>query len=664
MKFKTADGTRVILMACCFCWCLHPPLHGQTNPKTILGVRDFLNEYLNFSSLPLYQQDTYCGQVSSYDTTGGNDDGFSGKYSQLYRNADSTLTIFEMKGPGVIQRIWTPTPSDDSLDFYIDDPVRPAFTLRYRDLFSGKVYPFVAPLCNNQLGGFYCYLPIPFNRSCKIVYKGKKTQFHQIQYRIFPPSTGLHSFQLPFSATEKKALVDISTYWSSPILSQGTKSEGSAMPVIQSRKKFNIQPGQTVPIFSSQTGGRIRGIELGPVIAFEGLEKNVDIKITWDNEAYPAVYCPVADFFGYAYGKASMRSLLIGSDASKNYCYFPMPFDRASRIELIYRKNESRPSSPIAIESNILFQNSARKPSMEGKFYTQWSAKTTVTGQPHTLLEIKGKGHMVGTSLQAQGLKPGMTLFFEGDDSTAIDGQHRMLGTGSEDFFNGGWYALLDRWDGPYSLPLSGSLDYSLPFCRTGGYRLFIGDKISFEQSLFQSIEHGPTGNTFPGWYTSTSYYYCDRPAANNQIPAASSTRVHQPDTMILYPQILPFSLEGDIHSVTKWAYPTGGETYYFTVQTGSFIRTGLAEIPDGDYDLSLDYIKSPESCEFSIWQRQTPLTDPIQAYHEQALRVESQKMCKLHIDRLNQTITFQFKTEPGKNKFILNRIILTRLSD
>ncbi len=44
------------------------------------------------------------------------------------------------------------------------------------------------------------------------------------------------------------------------------------------------------------------------------------------------------------------------------------------------------------------------------------------SGRPHTFADIKGKGHYVGTLLQAQGLKAGMTIFFEGDDSTSIDG--------------------------------------------------------------------------------------------------------------------------------------------------------------------------------------------------------------------------------------------------
>ncbi|MFQ6098447.1 MAG: hypothetical protein ACE5O2_12045, partial [Armatimonadota bacterium] len=40
-----------------------------------------------------------CRQASSYDRTGGNDDGFSGKYSVL-RVEGNERVIFDEKGPG------------------------------------------------------------------------------------------------------------------------------------------------------------------------------------------------------------------------------------------------------------------------------------------------------------------------------------------------------------------------------------------------------------------------------------------------------------------------------------------------------------------------------------------------------------------------------------
>jgi len=56
--------------------------------------------------LPRFRDSIYVGSVSSYDRTGGNDDGFSGKYS-FVRKDDRGLVLANLKGPGVVTRIAT-----------------------------------------------------------------------------------------------------------------------------------------------------------------------------------------------------------------------------------------------------------------------------------------------------------------------------------------------------------------------------------------------------------------------------------------------------------------------------------------------------------------------------------------------------------------------------
>ncbi len=162
--------------------------------KTAISTSDELKSFYKISELPSYRSNTICGQISTYDTTGGNNDGFEGTYSFIRRNKDSSLVIFDMKGPGVVNRIWTPTPTNDTLDFYIDDTSQPVLSICYLDLFSGKIFPFISPLCGNQLGGYFCYYPILFQKSCRIVCRGKKLQFHQIGYRLFPSGTKVIPF--------------------------------------------------------------------------------------------------------------------------------------------------------------------------------------------------------------------------------------------------------------------------------------------------------------------------------------------------------------------------------------------------------------------------------------------------------------------------------------
>jgi hypothetical protein len=376
----------------------------------------------------------------------------------------------------------------------------------------------------------------------------------------------------------------------------------------------------------------------------------------------PAVYCPVADFFGYAFGSPSMQSLLLGTQDNKVYCYFPMPFDKSARIELIQRIKEGSSSEPVNIKAEIFYAPEKRIPSREGRFYAHWEKKVRLQpGVPHTIADIKGKGHYVATLLQAQGLNAGMTIFFEGDDSTSIDNRFRLHGTGSEDYFNGGWYAMLDRWDDKMSLPLHGSLGYSLPFCRTGGYRLYLSDKLSFERYFWHSIEHGPAGNNIPADYTSLGLYYADSPPEKITIPANTLSRVYIPDTLFMYPQLMDLTIYGKMNIETTWKYGTGGESYLFTPGQDTWLRISLKEIPKDKYTVTFDMIKSSSGCEFSVWQRQKQVSGWISSFNESEVRVSDLHICDVAVTEACETLTIRFRSDNRKNSLMLNRIRLIR---
>lgn len=648
-----------LIAMCCLITILHvraQSSNAQKNNRQITLLDEFAALY-DISDLPLYRSNSISAQISSYDTTGGNEDGFNGDYSFIRRKPDSTLVLFDVKGSGVINRIWTPTPTDDTFDFYIDDTTKPAISIKYRDLFSGKVFPFTAPLCGSQLGGNFCYFPILFQQRCMIVTRAKKTRFHQIQFRLFEKNTRVKPFSFILSGEEQQSLKKIELLWNKEnrtaddFIPGNTKFKTAA-------SSFELLPGQARSIFSLQQGGRITGIELSPSAAFEGLTKNVDIRIKWDDENMPAVYCPVADFFGYAFGKRSMQSLLIGSKGNGNYCYIPMPFDRKATIELVYRAQPG--SQRIRINAKVYYTTQKRDPEREGKLYTSWQTERPASGKPHVFLETSGKGHYIGSVLQAQGLTPGMTYFFEGDDSTVIDGENRLHGTGSEDYFNGGWYALLDCWDAKMSLPLHGALDYSLPFCRTGGYRFYLSDKLSFEKNIYHSIEHGPVNNNIPAEYISVSFYYSNSPVTKIVIPQTSFTKVFVPDTLVLYPQLLDYAIGESISVEAVGIYPTGGPNFKFTVNSDSRLRINCKDIPIGSYRLFADYQAGEDGSEFSIWQRQARFSEWISTKAMAKKRIEQEYLCDIKIDELINTLTIRFKAD-REHEFFLNRFILIK---
>src|SRR5690606_39610284 len=457
-----------------------------------VSVASELQRLLTTNELPRYMDNSVVKQISSYDRTGGNDDGFDGTYSSIRKEADGSLVVFEAEGKGVIERIWTPTPTDDTLDFYFDGGSEPAFSIKYRDLFSGEVFPFVAPLSGSIVGGNYTYLPIPFENGVKIVFRGEKILFHQFQYRELADDVAVKTFDIDFQSNEKELLNSLSSLWGNKDAGVSDFYPEFADGVETIDVSETLEPGESIVLAKFDKGGRILGLEIDDALKFEGLSKQVDLKITWDSEDKPAVYAPLADYFGYAFGDISMNGLLQGVKENTVFSYFPMPYDNSAKLELVYRELAEEDQSPLEIRARVYNHSQARDSETEGKFYAYWKYESPELGKPYVLLEGKGKGHYVGTVLHSQATSfTHFTEFFEGDDQTMIDGELTVHGTGSEDYFNGGWYAQPNGWVEKKGTHLHGCLDYSLPFSRTGGYRLFISDKMPFNESIEHQIEHG-----------------------------------------------------------------------------------------------------------------------------------------------------------------------------
>ena len=117
--------------------------------------------YKNLADLPYLYPNVESHYISSYDRTGGNDDGFRGTYSQLYIDENGERVIFEKKCPGCIYNMWGTEPKKipnwGKLKFYFDGEKEPRLEIDSNDFFSGLKEPYVFPLINHQFissGGF------------------------------------------------------------------------------------------------------------------------------------------------------------------------------------------------------------------------------------------------------------------------------------------------------------------------------------------------------------------------------------------------------------------------------------------------------------------------------------------------------------------------------
>jgi len=124
---------------------------------------------------------------------------------------------------------------------------------------------------------------------------------------------------------------------------------------------------------------------------------------------------------------------------------------------------------------------------------------------------------------------------------------------------------MLDRWDQAMSLPLHGALDYSLLFCRTGGYRFYLSDKLVFNNHIHHSIEHG------------------------HITPTNELSNVYIPDTLVIYPQLIEYTNMGYISIETYWKYGTGGESYKYCIDKDSWLKISLKDVPAGIYNVVFD---------------------------------------------------------------------------
>jgi hypothetical protein len=438
--------------------------------------------------------------------------------------------------------VWTPTPTDDILEFFFDGETTPRISVKFRALFLGEAPGLPSPLVGFGAGGFYSYVPIPFAKKCVVTLRGPKVQFYQINYAIYRPEVGIASWNAQSPGGDSTKLEEVCKVWENPgsDLSRLTSPPGAKARVNQTL--LSLKPRESARVFTASKGGRITGLRFSPAEAITSKARDILLKISYDGEE-PAVLCALGDFFGYAWGQPAMQSLLLGTVGSTNYCYFPMPYERSAKIELASERD-----TPVELHAEVAYTEVARARD-EGKFYAVWRRENpTKAGEPFTFLDTTGRGHLVGVVLQSQGFESGNTLFFEGDDQTTIDGELVVHGTGSEDFFNGGWYDVPDRWEKRISFPLSGCLGYSKHLGRTGAYRFFLGDACPYRQSLKQTIEHGGENNSIPTDYVGVTFFYSENPPPTAaQAPSLEERKVHDPAEIIF-----PASWQIPIHS---WSF-------------------------------------------------------------------------------------------------------------
>lgn len=181
--------------------------------------------------------------------------------------------------------------------------------------------------------------------------------------------------------------------------------------------------------------------------------------------------------------------------------------------------------SDVALEAGSSSITYARDPSIArglrggspslGYFQAESRRGDTEFGRDWVFLDVVGHGKFVGVNHTMEGRITGGNIrnYLEGDERVYVDGSRtpQINGTGSEDFYEGGWYFNRNEFSNPTNgAPEMETRGFGCEYQCDAAYRLLIGDAVEFRTGLRFGIEHGPTANE-PAVYGSTAFWYGHR---------------------------------------------------------------------------------------------------------------------------------------------------------
>ncbi len=269
------------------------------------------------------------------------------------------------------------------------------------------------------------------------------------------------------------------------------------------RDRFEIAPGDSVDLLGVEGAGVIRRLWITVASRDPHYLRRIALKMYWNGEESPSVAVPLGDFFGDGFEKVHYTALPMGVSSGGFYSYLPMPFSNGARI--VAENGTGEVVDAFYFNASVEREVDLARP--VATFHAQWLRDPRTTRpEPHEVLKAHGTGHLVGVSLNAEGYDNSY-WYLEGDEAFWIDGQFRGQGTGTEDYFNGGWYFQ----DGPFAAPYHGVPYMDPERGRVAAYRWHLLDPVRFQDSIRVELEHGHDNEVLVDLAT-VAYWYQTEP--------------------------------------------------------------------------------------------------------------------------------------------------------
>jgi hypothetical protein len=392
-----------------------------------------------------------CQQWSSWDRSSRFDPA-TGKYVNWAANNDGPnfirqegdqVVMAEMQGPGCIWRIWSALAESGHVKIYLDGAAEPVVDLPFRNYFSGDTQPFAYPLLSYNLEGLGCrgqnlYYPIPYQKSCRVVADKGWGRYYQFTYTSYPAGTRLPTFSADLAAQHAEQLQQVNDFLQSSLGKDpaGTRTgqqteEGVLYLPAGSSESLQLPGPRAITAMRGKIDLEDREDQMAAL-------RRLVLKITWDGQQQPAVWCPLGDFFGTAPGVNHYRSLTTGMTEDEWYVLWYMPFAKSATIEIVNDDTVAR-----ELQYELVHAPLDRPFDQLGHFHYKWHRDTVQLPEDRwpdwTLLNTEGRGRFCGVMLHVWNPRGGW--WGEGDEKFFVDGENEpsTFGTGSEDYFGYAW---------------------------------------------------------------------------------------------------------------------------------------------------------------------------------------------------------------------------------
>jgi hypothetical protein len=451
------------------------------------------------------------------------------------RKEGNDLVVFEDDGPGVIWRFWSALAEEGHIKIFIDDNEKPVVDKPFRDFFqtiSNDVPPMnFTNLVMTLSRGRNHFIPISYNKHCKIVLSPNWGAYYHITYSNFP-NTIIESYTGEYSQEETIELANTD---------RDLSRRGYVRKEYDKEKSDKIEvkvEGGSESIVAELKGNKaISYFRFEPKSEFLEVDpdilKDLWLSISWDNEDTPSVLVPIGLFFSSYPDVYQYRSLPLGIIGNAFYSNWWMPFSKNAVVKLI-NKGKKDFEMTCTIVSHPLERSADELLRFHAKNFNDDSFESDkkVEGKDidWTFFKTTGQGRFCGASFHVDNTweepeKKAETWWYgawakktidwwwgEGDEKFYVDGEKfpSTFGTGSEDYIGYAWSAEppFPTFDSPFA---------SQPYTAIDGNghtivnRFQIADNVPFQKSFEACLERYKKGKWGENGYCSidaTVYWY------------------------------------------------------------------------------------------------------------------------------------------------------------